>query len=96
MKNLKLDLFSDPSHAWLKVPLKMLERMSVSRSITEFSYIRGQFAYLEEDIDLGRFAKACELHGVRLRIRSNYSDRASRIRNYDRYSFTNFQKGLNT
>lgn len=42
---------SDPGHGWLMVPLALIAREEYSR----FSYTDGEFAYLEEDVDMGRF-----------------------------------------
>ena len=49
-----IHVFADPSHAWGKVKRSMLERLGVDREISPYSYQRGEFAYLEEDRDLGQ------------------------------------------
>ena len=44
---------TDPGHGWLKVPLA--EVRASGATISCYSYIRGNFAYLEEDCDAGAF-----------------------------------------
>lgn len=53
-------LYSDPSHGWLKVQRKELEQLNIINNVSEYSYINGEFVYLEEDCDLNLFIKAYE------------------------------------
>ena len=80
--------YSDPGHGWLKVDLKILNLMAIAHKISHFSYVRGNYAYLEEDVDAGIFINAYEkLYGSRpvLKEGSVCANRESRIRNYYRY-----------
>ena len=43
----------DPGHGWLRVPLAELE--PIKDQISSYSYINGNYAYLEEDCDAGKF-----------------------------------------
>ena len=52
--------YSDAGHGWLKVSLKDLEELGIVDQITPYSYIKGNYAYLEEDADANTFAKAFE------------------------------------
>lgn len=45
--------FTDPGHGWLRVPLK--ELTPIQDKITPHSYMRGKYAYLEEDKDASTF-----------------------------------------
>ena len=45
--------FTDPGHGWLRVPLK--ELTPIQDKITPYSYMRGKYAYLEEDCDASTF-----------------------------------------
>lgn len=84
---MKFDFISDPGHAWLKVPLKLLKQYELLNSITSFSYIRGKFAYLEEDCDASIFITALENDGINIEFRERIAGfKQSRIRNYDCFS----------
>lgn len=47
------NLHVDPSHAWLQVPLSELD--GFRDQISKYSYFDSNYAYLEEDCDLGTF-----------------------------------------
>jgi len=47
--------FEDPGHGWLRVPLKEVE--PIADKISPYSYMRGKYAYLEEDCDAWTFLK---------------------------------------
>tara|TARA_R100001460_G_scaffold91386_1_gene133162 strand:- start:846 stop:1112 length:267 start_codon:yes stop_codon:yes gene_type:complete len=51
-------LYSDSSHGWLQVQRKELEELNIINNVSEYSYINGQFVYLEEDCDLNLFINA--------------------------------------
>jgi hypothetical protein len=85
----KFDFFSDSSHGWLKVPMKLLKELEIEKKISQFSYWRKGSAYLEEDRDLLLF-----IHTMKEKkqftfgegnIRSFHTDRSSKIRGYDYY-----------
>jgi len=79
---MKLDFISDPGHGWLKVPLTLLVKYGILESISSWSYIRGKFAYLEEDCDADVFMNKC----VSVEFRKRIGNKRSRIRNYQRFS----------
>lgn len=84
---MKIDAYSDPGHGWAAVPLTLLERLGLLDQITTYSYMRGRFAYLEEDCDLDRFMNAARDAGLAIEFRQYVSGyRRSRIRNYCHYS----------
>lgn len=79
-------LYADPGHAWLKVPRKMLHDMGIATIITTYSFERGDDVYLEEDCDLAVFMHHYrEQFGKDPQIVEQYSNRSSRIRNYNSY-----------
>lgn len=85
---MKFDVISDPGHGWIKVPKKLLVGLGIADKITPYSYMRGDFAYLEEDCDAGTFMKAMAEQRpdvqVEQRLRTCY-ERPSRVRNYSSY-----------
>jgi hypothetical protein len=59
----RLTLVVDPGHAWLRVPLVEIARLGIEDQISAYSYINGNYAYLEEDSDAGRYQAARQAQG---------------------------------
>lgn len=84
---MKLDFISDYGHGWCKTPIKLLKKLDLLERISHYSYIRGEFAYLEEDCDLSLLMLAARDKGIALTFRErNSPERPSRVRNYEGYS----------
>ena len=47
--------FEDSGHGWLKVPVSELIELGIENDISHYSYMFGDWAYLEEDCDMARF-----------------------------------------
>lgn len=78
--------YSDSGHAWVKVSKDMLKDLNISDQITGYSYMRNDFAYLEEDVDLTTFYNAYKAkYNVEPVFNAHYSDR-SKIRTYEHYT----------
>jgi hypothetical protein len=84
----KFKVYSDPGHAWVKVPLVVLVELGVHKAITPYSYLNGLNAYLEEDCDASAFFAAYKEETgespVFKEVRQCNS--YSRIRNYSSYT----------
>lgn len=52
------NFYTDGGHGWLKVTKARLEALGISDKITSCSFMRGEYAYLEEDCDLSTYVKA--------------------------------------
>ena len=74
--------YSDPGHGWLKVPLKLLKELGITNKISHYSYLRGDYGYLEEDRDAQILLQALKDQGIEVKIRPHYASKSSRIRNY--------------
>jgi len=87
---MKLNMYSDSGHAWLKVSKRMLILLGIANKISSYSYQRGSYAYLEEDCDFPLFAKALkaanETEGFCLELIEHHTDK-SKIRTYDSYYY---------
>ena len=86
----KYDMYEDPGHAWCKIPKKELEELGIANEISGYSYMRGDYAYLEEDGDFSKFFYALEKkHNVKIDInefvRVHFSNKQSKIRGYAPY-----------
>lgn len=82
-----IQVYSDPGHAWAKVPLALLFKLGIVGQISHYSYIRKGYAYLEEDGDLSALMHALKAKGIDYVFKEHISrERRSRIRGYDSYS----------
>jgi len=81
-------VISDASHGWVKVPLVELERLGIQDQITSYSYVKGDFAFLEEDADAGVFIEARKAEGNPVKLKEITRESCRKIRNYDAYPST--------
>jgi hypothetical protein len=87
MKKRTFPVYSDLSHAWVKVPKDFLRQIigkDWRKVFTCFSYETHNNVYLEENEDAARFVNWCRASSIEpiLKDIPRNSDRASRIRNY--------------
>jgi hypothetical protein len=80
---MKFDCYADPQHGWLKVKRILLIQLKIEHKITSCSYQRGDWVYLEEDVDAGTFIEAFKATGKTVEFRAHHTNRSSRLRNYD-------------
>jgi hypothetical protein len=85
---MKLTYFTDPSHGWVRVKRDVLGRMGIEDRISQYSYQRGEYVYLEEDCDLTVLSKALDLAGQKLELVERHTNRSSKIRSYSCYYHT--------
>lgn len=52
------NFFTDGGHGWLKVTKARLDNLGIADKITSCSFMRGNYAYLEEDCDVSTYIKA--------------------------------------
>jgi hypothetical protein len=75
----RLTFMSDPGHGWLKVPLVEIAALEIEGQISPYSFIKGRFAYLEEDSDCSRYLAARTAQGIpRPEITEKYVERFER------------------
>lgn len=82
---MQLNFFTDPSHGWLEVDLDLLGKYGIKHEISEYSYLRGDKAYLEEDLDAGTFIRELKIRGIDFTIIEINMDYDAPIRNYKRF-----------
>lgn len=80
---MKFTFFTDPSHGWIKVPKALLVKLGIADKITPYSYVRGDYVYLEEDLDWSIFANAFGIN--KIQIVNKNTNKASKIRSYKPY-----------
>lgn len=81
------NFISDPSHGWLRVKTKELEKLGILDKISTYSYLSptGKSVYLEEDSDMAIFLRAMNverLQDLPTGVRMLYTDKHSVIRTY--------------
>jgi len=84
-KTITLQVFADPGHAWARFPLARLAKLGIANQISKYSYIRGDYAYLEEDRDMGVLVEALEQRGYQFSVNVQVTNRQSKIRGYQSY-----------
>jgi hypothetical protein len=81
-----ITIYSDAGHAWAKVKKQFLVKLGVKDQITHYSYQRGDYAYLEEDCDLGVLIDALKTNGINYTFAEKTArERPSKIRSYQSY-----------
>jgi len=80
--------YEDPSHGWLAVPMQWLEELGIVGKISDYSYLRGSTAYLEEDDDMAEFYGAAKRAGFTIFIDYHHTDNSSPVRSYPRFPQT--------
>tara|TARA_X000000368_G_scaffold231719_1_gene183025 strand:+ start:479 stop:745 length:267 start_codon:yes stop_codon:yes gene_type:complete len=76
---------SDPGHGWLAVKLSELKMLGIEADITDFSYVKGKTAYLEEDKDASTYIRAMKAKGIDVVVRQGPPRDRSPIRSFKRY-----------
>ena len=79
--------YADPGHGWLAVKITELMELGIITQISNYSYMRGGTAYIEEDMDTSLFFCAYkDKYGVDPKHTYVHTDNRSPIRNYDSYN----------
>lgn len=79
--------YEDPGHGWLKVSRKELRRLGIEDRISSFSYQNNEDVFLEEDSDMSVFMSAKETRGETVGIKHHHTNKTSKIRKYNCYTF---------
>lgn len=82
MRTRNFDFYADPGHGWMKTPLKLIKSFGVEDKISSYSFMRGNFAYLEEDCDAGVVIDALKANAISIKVHNYCGDKRSKIRNY--------------
>ncbi len=79
--------YADPGHGWLAVKITELMELGIITQISNYSYMRGGTAYIEEDMDVSLFFNAYrDKYGVEPKHTYKHTNNRSPIRNYDGYN----------
>lgn len=93
MSQANYDMYHDPGHGWLKVPIRYLSVLGIVDKVSKYSYCKGGYAYLEEDCDAGLFLSTLHKRGIigpymddPFLITHHYSNETSPIKGYTRFT----------
>lgn len=89
MRTRVLHIFMDPSHGWCRVKGNDKTFLRVCDKVSEYSYCRNGYVFLEEDGDLGVYIEQLKKDNIPFRFIEHSGNRSSRIRNYERYDSKN-------
>jgi len=79
-------IYSDNSNAWGKVKKALLDRLGIAKSISNHSFMRDDYAYLEEDSDLPKLCSALREQGKAVSFNERVAKyNQSKIRQYEEY-----------
>ena len=86
----KIYWYADPGHAWLKVRIADLQELGIADKISTCSYMKGEFAFLEEDCDAGIYLRAAGLYtesgwSPDVMQKTSHSNYSSAVRSYAYY-----------
>ena len=82
---MKLQVYSDPGHGWVRVQKQLLVELGIQYKITGYSYMNGNYAYLEEDCDMATLVLALRNLGIEPEFVEHTTNRNSIIRSYYSY-----------
>lgn len=80
------NIYSDPSHGWMKVSIHKLIKYGIANNISRYSYYRNGSVYLEEDRDMKLFVVTAKKHGEHIKVRQFNGNRSSRLRSYEPFN----------
>ena len=83
---MKFTAYTDSGHGWVKVKKDLLTKLGIQHKISRYSYMRGDYAYLEEDCDVEHLYKALLSQGKDMSTKVQYSYKRSKIRSYNSYA----------
>jgi hypothetical protein len=89
MTKLSLNFYCDPGHGWVKIHKNWLALLGIEDKISSYSYQRKDYAYLEEDCDLSTLYAAADKAGIAISLKEYHTNKQSKIRSYDNYSYKN-------
>lgn len=85
MKTLKLNFYCVPSHGLLEVMHEDIAALGITDKISQYSYARAGWVYLEEDCDAGLFLDSAKAAGWTIQIVEKYAGTDSHIRSMESF-----------
>lgn len=82
---MEFNFYSDPAHGWCQVPITLINELGIKDKISDYSYMRGDYAYLEEDCDYSVLVRALIDKKIPYTLNEIHQERTP-IRFYDQFS----------
>lgn len=88
MKTKKITVYGDSGHSWAKVKKSEIKALGLETVISLYSYVRGEYLYLEEDGDLSAYIDKLKELNPKIIIKFDHfhTNQRSQIRNYCHYN----------
>ena len=83
---MKLTYHTDAGHGWVEVSWSVIESLGIGSSISPYSYMNKNSAFLEEDCDAPVAINRLKEMGYTVELVESYKEN-SPIRNYRRFSW---------
>jgi len=84
-KTRTFNYYQDPAHGWVKVKNSLLKKLGIEREISAYSFTRGDYSYLEEDMDASLLDKTLNEKNIGTKYKQFHTNKSSKIRNYKSY-----------
>jgi hypothetical protein len=84
-----IKFFADPAHGWGEVPISLIQELGIADKISQYSYMKGDKAYLEEDCDLSVLMNALEDQGITANFVEVWTNNDSPVRRYQSFKLSN-------
>ena len=87
--NLTLHYHCDPGHGWIEIERKLAKKIMGEKykTLSSFSYQKGNLIYLEEDSDAGKFLNCCKENNITYEVCEMHTNSDSPIRSYKSLKF---------
>jgi len=85
MTTKRLTYHTDPAHGWLEVAIADIRELNIAHLISEYSYIKDDRAFLEEDCDAFAYMENAKAKGWILNVTEKHSNADSFVRNLPRW-----------
>ena len=79
--------YQDAGHGWIAVKIKDIFDLGIQHKISQYSYIRGMTAFLEEDCDAPEFTSAWRAKHGDFKVEFKHQGDKSYIRYCDRWTY---------
>jgi len=80
MTTKRLTFHTDPAHGWLEVAIADIRELNIAHLISEYSYIKDDHAFLEEDCDAFAYMENAKAKGWILNVIEKHTNGDSFVR----------------
>lgn len=85
-KKITISYYRDHQSGWFKVPVKVIHDLRVENKISSRSFIRKDFAYIDDKVDARLLFDVANQECITFNIRMHFSNKSSKIRSYEPFT----------